>query len=131
VDDSIKSDGLRKYEPWFQLVFRYGIVWELQDEIFTMWESKEVKGQKVKKGKVDPQVEAKASKNKKQEFIIEEAAEDIKLTPSRSLQGIKDETLLVSVLSRELSLDDMVLEFSKYIYYIAFDVSFIFLPCFS
>jgi hypothetical protein len=46
-----------------------------------MWESKEVKGQKVKKGKVDPQVEAKASKNKKQEFTIEEAAEDIKLTP--------------------------------------------------
>jgi hypothetical protein len=117
VDDSVKSDGLRKYEPWFQLAFRDGIVWELQDLIFTMWESKEVKGQKVKKGKIDPQVEAKATKNKKLDFTIEEVAEDMKLTPWRSLQGIKDETLLVSVLSRviskELSLDDMVLELSK------------------
>jgi hypothetical protein len=33
-----------------------------------MWESKKVKGQKVKKGKVGPQVEAKAAKNKKQDF---------------------------------------------------------------
>jgi hypothetical protein len=117
IDDSVKSDGMRKYEPWFQLAFRDGQVWELQDLIFTMWENKEVKGQKVKKGKIDPQIEAKASKNKKNEFTIEEAAEDMKLTPWRSLQGIKDETLLVSVLcrviSKELSLDDMVLELSK------------------
>ena len=93
------------------------MLWDLQDQIFTMWENKEVKGQKVKKGKLDPQVEAKGSKGKKIEFTIEEAAEDMKLTPWRALQGIKDETLLKSVLSRvlskELSLDEMVVELSK------------------
>jgi hypothetical protein len=36
IDDSMKSDGMRKYEPWFQLAFRDGQVWELQDLIFTM-----------------------------------------------------------------------------------------------
>ena len=117
IDDTVKSDGLRKYEPWFQLAFRYGSVWELQDKIFTLWENKEVKGQKAKKGKVDPQVEVKGIKGKKIDYTIEEAAEDMKLTPWRALQGIKDETLLVSVLSRviskELSLDEMVVELSK------------------
>ena len=118
-DDSVKSEGLRKYEPWFQLAFRDGIVWDLQDKIFTMWESKEVKGQKMKKGKIDPQVDVKGAKGKKVDFTIEEVAEDMKLTPWRALQGIKDERLIVCVLSRviskELSLDDMVLELSNYV----------------
>ena len=117
TDESVKSEGLRKYEPWFQLAFRDGKVWDLQDIIFSMWENKEVKGQKVKKGKVDPQVDVKGSKGKKLDFTIEEAAEDMKLTQWRALQGIKDETLLTSVLSRviskELSLDEMVVELSK------------------
>ena len=117
IDETVRSDGLRKYEPWFQLAFRDGSVWDLQDRIFTLWENKEVKGQKVKKGKVDPQVEVKGAKGKKIDYIIEEAAEDMKLTPWRALQGIKDETLLISVLSRvlskELSLDEMVVELSK------------------
>ncbi len=77
-----------------------------------------MRGLKTKKGKIDPQVEAKESKGKKLEYTIEEAAEDMKLTPWRALQGIRDERLLISVLSRviskELSLDEMVLELSKY-----------------
>ena len=117
TDETVKSEGLRKYEPWFQLAFRDGKVWDLQDAIFTLWENKEVKGQKVKKGKVDPQVEVKGSKGKKLDFTIEEAPEDMKLTPWRALQGIKDETLLTSVLSlvisKELHLDEMVVELSK------------------
>ena len=119
VDDTVKSNRLRKYESWFQLTFRHGNIWGLQDQIFTMWENKEVKGQKVKKGKVDPQVKVKDSKGKKIEFTIEEAAGDMKRTPWKSLQGIKDETLLTSalsqVISRELSLDKMFLELSKYV----------------
>ena len=42
IDDAVKSDVIRKYESWFQLAFRDGVVWELQDQIFTMWENKEV-----------------------------------------------------------------------------------------
>ena len=45
VDDVVKSDGIRKYKPWFQLAFRDGEVWDLQDQVFTMWENEEVKGQ--------------------------------------------------------------------------------------
>ena len=60
VDDAVNSDGIRKFESWFQLAFRDGAVWDLQDQIFTMWEKKEVKGQRQKKSKVDPQLELKS-----------------------------------------------------------------------
>ena len=83
-----------------------------------MWERKEVKGQRSKKAKLDPHVEMK-SKSHKCDLIIEELPKDMKLLQWRSLQGIKDERLLVSVLSRvaakEFSLDEMVTEFQKYV----------------
>ena len=117
IDDAVKSDGIYKYESWFQLAFRDGVVWELQDQIFTMWENKEVKGQRQRKGKVDPQLELKFFAAKKIDLTIKEATDDMKLTQWRSMQGIKDEQLLVSVLSRvvakELSLEEMVIEFTK------------------
>ena len=81
-----------------------------------MWERKEVKGQRSKKAKLDPQVEMK-SKSHKSDLIIEDLPEDMKLLLWRSLHGIKDERLLVYVLSRvaakEFSLDKMVTEFQK------------------
>ena len=98
VNESMRSKGLRKYDSWFQLAFRSGEVWELQDRIFSMWERKEVKGQRSKKVKLDSQVEMK-SKSRKSDLIIEELPKDMKLLPWRSLQGIKDERLLVSLLS--------------------------------
>ena len=117
VDDVVKSNGIRKYESWFQLAFRDGVVWELQEQIFTMWENTEVKGQRQRKGKVDPQLELKSIAAKKIDLTIEEVVVDMKLTPWRSMQGIKDEQLLVSILSRvvakELSLEEMVIEFNK------------------
>ena len=81
-----------------------------------MWERKEVKGQRSKKVKLDSQVEMK-SKSRKSDFIIEELPEDMKLLPWWSLQGINDERLLVSILSRvaakEFTLDEMVTKFQK------------------
>ena len=116
VDESTRSEGLRKYDSWFQLAFRSWEVRELQDLILSMWERKEVKGQRSKKEKWDPQIEMK-SKSRKSDLIIEELPEDMKLLLWRSLQGIKDERLLVSVLSRvavkEFNLDEMVTEFQK------------------
>ena len=117
VDDNVKSDGLRKYESWFQLAFRDGDVWDLQDQIFSMWESKEIKGQRQKKSRIDPQLELKSTAAKKIDLTIEEAADDMKLSHWRAMQGIKDEQLLISVLSRvvgkEISLEEMVTEFNK------------------
>ena len=57
------------------------------------------------------------SKPRKCDLIIEELPKDMKLLPWRSLQGIKDESLLVSILSQvaaKFSLDEMVTEFQKY-----------------
>ena len=75
-----------------------------------MWERKEVKGQRSKKAKFE-------SKSRKSDLVIEELAEDMKLLPWQSLQGIKDDRLLIYVLSRvvakEFSLDEMVTEFQK------------------
>ena len=72
----------------------------------------------TKKSKIDPQLELKSNVAKKIELTIEEAANGMKLSHWRSMQGIKDEQLLVSVLSRvmakELSLEEMVTEFHKY-----------------
>ena len=89
VDDTVKSDDIGKYESWFQLAFRDGVVWELQDQIFTIWENKEVKGQRQRKGKVDPQWELKFTVAKKIDLTIKEAAEDMKLTPWRSTTYIR------------------------------------------
>ena len=47
TSDTLKFEGLRKYERWFQLAFRDGNVWGLHAAIFTMWVNKEVKGHKV------------------------------------------------------------------------------------
>ena len=58
VDENTRSEGLRKYDSWFQLAFRSGEIWELQDRIFSMWEWKEVKGQWSKKEKLDRMVSA-------------------------------------------------------------------------
>ena len=111
VDDNVKSGGLRKYESWFQLVFRDGDVWDLRAQIFTMWENKEIKGQRQKRSRVDLQRELKSTA-KKIDLTIEEVVNDMLLSLWRAMTGIKDEQLLVSVLSRvvakELSLDEMV-----------------------
>ena len=57
------------------------------------------------------------SKARKSGLIIEEVPEDMKLLPLRSLQGIKDERLLVSVLPQvavqDFRLDEMVTKFQK------------------
>ena len=58
------------------------------------------------------------SKSRKSDLVIEELAEDVKLLPWQSLQGIfLEDRLLISVLSRvatkEFRLDEMVTEFQK------------------
>ena len=83
-----------------------------------MWENKEIKGQRQKKSKVDPHLELKSNVAKKIELTMEEVVDDMKLSHWWAMQGIKDEQLLVSVLSRvvakELSLEEMMSEFNKY-----------------
>ena len=69
-----------------------------------------------KEGQIRPSGRDKA-KSRKSDLIIEELLEDMKLLPWQSLQGIKDDKLLIYVLSRvatkEFLLDEMVTEFQK------------------
>ena len=51
-------------------------MWDLQDQNFSIWKNKEVKGQRQKKCKVDPQLELKSQAAKKIDLTIEEAADD-------------------------------------------------------
>ena len=80
VNDALKLDGIRKYESWLQLAFRDGEVWDLHEQIFTMWENKKVKGQRQKKSKVDTLLELKSTTAKKIDLTIEEATNDMKLS---------------------------------------------------
>ena len=120
VDESTKSEDLRKYDSWFQLAFGTGEVLDLQDKIFSMWEQKEVKGQHLKMAKLDPQVDMKF-KSRKSDLVVEELAKDRKW----ALQGIKDDRLLINtilsrVAAKECSLNKMITEFQKlvdFLYY--------------
>ena len=50
-----------------------------------MWEeNKEVKGQRQRKPKVDPQLDLESTRTKKIDLTIEEAIDDIKLSLSKS-----------------------------------------------
>ena len=82
-----------------------------------MWENKEIKGQRQKKSKVDPHLELKSNVAKNIELTTEKLADDMKLSHWQVMQGIKDEQLLVLILSRivakELSLEEIVTKFNK------------------
>ena len=45
------SDVFRVVDSYFQLRFRNGHVWDLIDEIFTLWKKFGIKNQRVKKAK--------------------------------------------------------------------------------
>lgn len=39
-------DSLSRHDPMFQIAFRIGEIWDLQDKIFTMWQKFETLEQK-------------------------------------------------------------------------------------
>jgi hypothetical protein len=104
-------DSLSKYDPMFQIAFRTGEIWDLQDKIFTMWINFETLGQKkavspVKKGK---QTSRPAS--------VKKLSGELNLVQWRALQGINGEAqlarLLRRVVNRSLSLEGMAAEGDK------------------
>ena len=75
------------------------------------------------------------SKSRKSDLVIEELAEYMKLLPWRSLQGIKDDKLLISASSRvaakEFGLDEMVTKFQRSVMYVMIVFHWIVLFIFS
>jgi len=105
------SDAFRAVDAYFQLAFRVGKTWDLIDDIFSLWENIGIKNQKVKKGRVVPWSGGKAGPD------VKNLPEDMTITPWRTMQGVKDETLIATILSRvksgELSMEEMCSELEK------------------
>eukprot|EP01018_Ginkgo_biloba_P016132 Gb_14868 [translate_table: standard] len=91
-----------------------GYVWDIIDSIFSMWDEFKVKGQKVKKMKKD----LYSCSSSKSIPTLLPLPDDMSPSPWRCLQGIKDEKILISILSRVkstyLSLNEMAKEFTNH-----------------
>jgi hypothetical protein len=98
---------LQKYDPLFQLSFRSGRVWDLQDKIFRMWERFEMLNQKKENS---PRKPMKTSKHQ----TLTKLAGELNLSVWRSLQGFLGNVVLEQVLgrvaSRTISLEEMAKE---------------------
>ena len=84
------------------------------DEIFERWENISIKNQKVKKSKPIICTNSKTGPEMKQ------LLEDTTITPWRTMQDVKDDKLVKSILCRvksgELSMDEMCQNFkSKFV----------------
>ena len=81
------------------------------DEIFTLWENVGIKNQRVKK--VKPLICGTSKTNPD----LKHLPDDMTITTWRSIEGVKDDTLIISILSRvrsgELSMEEMCDEFKK------------------
>ena len=93
------------------MAFRTSDVWKLIDEIFSMWEDIAFENQRVKKSK--PLI----CSNNKSTPELKQLPDDMTITPWRAMQGVKDEKIVKTILSRvksgELSLEEMSEEFQK------------------
>ena len=109
--DNRSSDLFRGVDNIFQLAFRTGDIWNLIDDIFSMWEDIGIKNQKVRKSK--PLI----CSNNKSAPELKQLPDDMTITPWRAMQGVKDEKIVKTILSRvksgELSLEEMSEEFQK------------------
>ena len=117
IDEKKEKDGKMNTNLFggidniFQLAFRTGEVCYLIDEIFNRWENISIKNQKVRKSK--PII----CTNSKGGLEMKQLPEDMTITPWRTMQGVKDDNLVKSVLARvksgELSMEEMCAEFQK------------------
>jgi len=107
----VNSDIFRSIDNIFQLAFRTREIWELINDIFSMWENIGIKNYNVKKTKPLTCSSCKSGHEMKQ------LPEDMTITPWRALQGVKDEIFFKEILSHvklgELSLEEMSEEFQK------------------
>jgi hypothetical protein len=105
------SDIFRVVDNYFQLGFIAEHVWDLIDEIFTLWENISIKNQRVKKAKTFICGTSKTCPD------IKNLPDDMTITPWRSIQEVKDDKLIITILLRvrlgELSMEEMCDEFKK------------------
>ena len=80
-------------------------------DIFSMWDNIDIKNQRVKKIKVVPWTGGKSVHD------FKNFPEDMTITHWRTMQSVKDETLIATISSRvnsgDLSMEEMCSEFDK------------------
>jgi hypothetical protein len=112
--------SLQKWDPLFQIAFRTGKVWDVQEEIFGMWNRFELKNQKKQISPKKPKV-LKVGKGKTQathRWPLLKLAGELQLSNWRGLQGISNEAVILGILGRVkrkvISLEEMNQEATKY-----------------
>jgi hypothetical protein len=98
-------------ENYFQLGCRTKKVWDLIDEVFVLWENINIKNHGVRKAKPLICGTSKTGPD------IRNILHDMTITPWRSIQGVKDDKLIITILScvslGELSMEEICDEFKK------------------
>jgi hypothetical protein len=98
-------------DNYFQLGFRTGHALDLIDDIFTLWENISIKNQRFKKARPLICGTSKTCPD------IKNLHDDMTITPWRSIQGVNDDKLIITILScvrsRELSMEERCDEFKK------------------
>ena len=109
-----QKPNTKQYDNFFQLSFREGEVWDLQEEIFKLHEQGKLKGQKLSRSNAYFK-----GKGASKETSLKPIPKDMKITPWRQLQGIREKSLILGVLSRvkggSISLEQMGEEFERYV----------------
>lgn len=109
-------DSLLRYDPMFQIAFRCGEVWDLQDKIFSIWQKFEILGQKKR---TSPSVTKgpKSKPPKKGGKSLKKTSGDLNLGHWRALQGLTNldhvKRLLRRVINIMISLEQMFQEGEK------------------
>jgi hypothetical protein len=113
-------DTMATHDPTFQIAFRTGEIWDLQDKIFQMWANFQVVGQvkpKSPKKAAPVKGKTKAKPRPTGSQTLNKFSGDIKLHYFRGLQGIQNkdhiQKLLRRVVSRQISLEQMFQEGEK------------------
>lgn len=113
-------DRMAKHDPTFQIAFRDGEIWDLQETIFQMWQRFETVGQvkpKSPKKLVPSKGKSKAKPKVLQVKPLNTLSGDINLNHFRALQGLQNKEhikrLLRRVISKYISLESMYKEGEK------------------
>ena len=107
-------DTLCKYDHMFQIAFRVGEIWDLQNQIFDMWNRFEVLGQKKQASPVKPKGKKPVRPNVR---ALKKVSGDLNIGHWRALQGLPNleavKRLLTRVVNRVISLEQMYHEGEK------------------
>jgi len=113
--DPTKRDTLSKHDHMFQIAFRTGEIWDLQERIFQMWLKFETLGQKKQASPTKPK--GTKAKSAKPVRSLKKVSGDLNLGNWRALQGLPNnefvKRLLTRVVNRAISLEQMAAEGEK------------------